>query len=249
MNLFQNLNDILEQGINATLIIRKTADNKMTVATHFNTDKGDSCSSLVPFVLKGSPAEIDGGYMNAIREPATEVKGLVDNLAAFKASVQTATKAAKPASVKSEEAKRIEEERQLKAKADAIKKENFDKTMKEAERAFKSCEFFTSEAVYGLALNLTEDKKKKAEIEKKIKEAALNKYGLLCNDDTESAKKNLENFKAPLAPLPSAEKPATTTEEPATPSAPDENSDTDNSDSETEDDEEDNEEESDKETE
>lgn len=213
MELFKTLATLLEGGLTATIVVRNTSNGKMFVATDIKTQAGGACDELPSFNLKGTPEELDNGFAEAIKAPLETVKGLVSNIEAFKKSAQQAEKkattapAAKPSAAASSNLKSIEEakqkaelERKRKEAEAKAKKENLDKAMKFAKQDIAHGNYFTAEAVLSFAAeNLTDDKKLKAEIAKQIKTAiAPNKDGFLCNDDADTAAKNLEAFKASM---------------------------------------------------
>lgn len=205
MELFKNLAALLTQDVTATIVIKKTSDSKMTVITNFSTEKGGVCDNLAPFVLKGSPEEMDGGFIEAIKTPVETVTGLVSNMKAFQESAKQAEKnISKGSSSKVQESledkkKKAEEERRLRVAETEAKKINFAKAIEESKTAISQGCYHTAEAFSQLAITLTDDKKIKADINKQIKLIAANKEGFLCSDNAEQAKETLDAFKSSMA--------------------------------------------------
>ena len=239
MNIFKTLAALLSAELTATIVIKKTANGKMTVITNFTTEKGGVCDTLAPFTLKGTPEELDEGYLEAIKAPVETVNGLVSNLAAFQKSAQQAEKNAKTAASKpaptsgNDAVKKMEAERKRKEAEAKAKKENFEKAMAEAKAANAHGNYFTAEALFNFAATLTDDKKVKADIAKMIKTIAPNKEGFLCNDNEEAAKAALEKFQASMVKPQVEEAPAEQKEAPVTES-PEEATDTEEETSENE---------------
>lgn len=201
MELFRTLAQSLGDGLTATLVIKTTANGKMTICTNFTTNAGAISETLAPFTLKGTPQEMDEGFLDAIAQPIETVKGLVSNIEAFKKSAEKAAKdataqktGAKTPAV-NDAVKRAEEERKRKAAEATARKANFDKAIAAARDANAHGNYFTAEAFMELASTLTDDKKVKADLTKQIKSLQGQKEGFLCVDDADAAKKSLEEFK------------------------------------------------------
>lgn len=219
MKLFKTLAAILSAELTAIIVIKKNANGKMTVISNFSTEKGGVCDTLAPFTLKGTPEELDEGFLDAIKTPAETVSGLVSNIEAFQKSAQQAEKNAKAAASKTssqtsksisavDAMKQADEERKRKEAEAKARKENFDKAMSEAKVANAHGNYFTAEALFNFAATLTDDKKEKAEIAKLVKTIAPNKEGFLCNDDETAANAALEAFKNAMVKPQTEEKPA-----------------------------------------
>lgn len=215
MKIFSTLSELLSTELTATIVIRN-ANGKMTVITNFTTEKGGVCDGLAPFTLKGTPEELDEGFLDAIKAPVETVSGLVSNIEAFQKSAQQAEKnakaSAKPA-VKSDAAKKAEDERRRREAEAKARKENFEKARDAAKKANALGNFFTAEALFEFAKTLTDDKKVKAEIDKAVKALAPNKAGFLCNDDEAAANAALEEFKKAMVTPQEEGKPAETAAE------------------------------------
>lgn len=200
MKFFETLAESLSGGLTATLIIKPTANGRMTVCANFTTASGAVSDTLAPFTLKGTPQEMDEGFLEAIAQPIETVKGLVSNLEAFKKSAEKATKDAQKTVTKTptstnDAIKKAEEERKKREAEAKAKKENFEKAKAAAKDANAHGNYYLAEALMNLASTLTDDKKMKADISKQLKALEPQKDGFLCNDDAESAAKALEEFK------------------------------------------------------
>lgn len=213
MKIFEKLAESLGEGLTATLVIKMTSAGKMTVCTNFTTAGGGIADSLTPFTLKGTPQEMDEGFIDAIQQPIETVKGLVSNMEQFKKAAEQTEKAAKKSTVKtpisaSEAAMKAEEERKRKEAEAKARKENFDKAIAAAKVANAHGNYFTAEALLNLAASLTDDKKTKADLVKQIKPLQDQKSGFLCNDDEKSAQTAIETFKNAMVKPQTEEKPA-----------------------------------------
>ena len=121
---FTQINQMMNQGVDITLVIRKK-DGTLTVSAmpKANGLKDEAQNHIVPFVVTGTPEELDMGFIQAICQPIQKVSGLLTNMSSFEQQADKAeanSKAAKD--IKDKEAKIAKE-----------KKEKFDKHMKNAE--------------------------------------------------------------------------------------------------------------------
>lgn len=116
------------EGVDLTLVMRKSADGQMTVSLMpKSTSLKDSAQNhLVPLTLNGTPAEFDAGFFAAAMQPVQRVTGLIANLAEFEKQAEKAaadSKASKSAkSAKEKEPKEVKD-----------KRERYDRHMKKAE--------------------------------------------------------------------------------------------------------------------
>ena len=88
MNMFEELNKIMGVGNDTTIVIRKLAEDKMTVSVNFrnNAVKDEAKDLLQPFIVSGTPAELDGGFVAEISKPIAESAGLQTSMQEFEAA-------------------------------------------------------------------------------------------------------------------------------------------------------------------
>lgn len=149
MNLFKTLAGILSGDTDITIVIRKTGENKLVVSTNLtNHGVEDPAKRVIaPFVVSGSPEELDAEYISVITEPLEQSTGLQTSMKNFEASAKAAKAASKAASElkqKVESAKReaknavtkliTEGDKLLKANKYRQAKETFEKAVEEAEK-------------------------------------------------------------------------------------------------------------------
>lgn len=184
MEFFKKLSESINSELTATIVVKMTASGKMTVCTHFTTATGSNSETLQPFILRGTPEEMDAGYLESINLPIEEVKGLISNLSEFQQSVN---KAKKPIPTTSATLTKKKEE-------DEKKKANLEKALNLAKEANIRGRYYEAEKLLELSNSLTDDKKVKAEIAKQLKAVQEQKGGLLCSDNEESAAEALSRF-------------------------------------------------------
>ena len=124
MNLFQELNKIMVPNTDTTIVVRKLSDEKMTVSVNFRNDavKDDAKNLLQPFIVSGSPTELDEGFVQEMSKPIAESVGLQSKMLEFEA-------AKKVAEAKSAEQKKKE------ADAEKARKESYNKHLDAAKKA------------------------------------------------------------------------------------------------------------------
>lgn len=141
---FTQINQLMNQGIDITLVIRKK-EGQLTVSTlpKSNGLKDEAQNHIVPLTITGTPEELDMGYLQAVSQPIQKAIGLIVNMSQFEEQADKAAanyKAAKE--LKDKEAKEAKE-----------KKDKFDKLMKKAEELEKEQKL--SEALTNLQLART----------------------------------------------------------------------------------------------
>ena len=121
---FTQINQMMNQSVDITLVIRKK-DGTLTVSAmpKANGLKDEAQNHIVPFVVTGTPEELDMGFIQAICQPIQKVSGLLTNMNSFEQQ-------AEKAEANSKAAKELKDKE---AKAAKEKKEKFDKHMKNAE--------------------------------------------------------------------------------------------------------------------
>lgn len=134
MELFKTLDAVLSQGEDATIVIRKKDDGKFVVSVLVSDSglKDEAQKHLQPFVLKGTPDELDEGFLEAISAPVKESAGLLTSMKSFEKGKEKAEKESAAAKAKkAADDKRAEEE---KKKADRKAEADRKKAEKEAEK-------------------------------------------------------------------------------------------------------------------
>ena len=129
---FTQMNHMMNQSVDITLVIRKK-EGQLTVSAmpKSNGLKDEAQNHIVPFIVTGTPEELDMGFIQAICQPMQKATGLLTNMSSFE---QQADKAA----ANSKAAKELKDKEAKEAKE---KKEKFDKHMKnvadfEAEKKY-----------------------------------------------------------------------------------------------------------------
>lgn len=129
---FTQINQMMNQGVDITLVIRKKEGQLMVSAMpKSNGLKDEAQNHIVPLTITGTPEELDMGFLPTICRPLQKTAGLLSNMSRFE---QQADKAAANSKV----AKELKDKETKEAKE---KKEKFDKHMKsatdlEAERKY-----------------------------------------------------------------------------------------------------------------
>jgi len=180
MELFKSLNTLIPEGVTVTIVVKSTANGKMAVSTGFTTENGGICENLPPLMLKGTPEEIDNGFIGTLTPATRDVSELVSSYnqfqeAAKKAKDELAKKNTTSTSVEEQRKKKEEEEKRRKAKYDAL--------TTEAEKQVTNSNYHTADALYAEATKLTTDKAQTAAISKHRQILEESKNGLLCSDN------------------------------------------------------------------
>ncbi|WP_234734772.1 PRTRC system protein E [Tellurirhabdus bombi] len=78
MNFFQEIHDLGLQG-DLKIVVTTTAQNSLLVSVLLANEKcGDNARhSIPPLILKGSPAEMDAGFIERISAPIQKTSGLM----------------------------------------------------------------------------------------------------------------------------------------------------------------------------
>jgi PRTRC genetic system protein E len=97
--------------------------------------KDEAQTHLQPLVITGTPAELDAGFAEAIRQPVRKVAGLLTNMKAFEASVEKAEAQRKEAKENSKEAVKQA------VKQDGKDKATYDSLMQQSEAKEAAGEF------------------------------------------------------------------------------------------------------------
>lgn len=186
MELFKNLSALLTDDVTASVTIKHTTGGKMFASVVFTAPNG-ALSTLAPISLKGTPEELDEGFIAAITEPCQTVTGLVVDKKAFDKSAKEAAKKPSTASTTSAEAAEAKKKQDKAAKLVAD-------LMKEAEAASKGCLYNTAAALAEHALTMA-TAVTKASLTDMVKKAKEDACGLLCGDTPEEAAEALGKWK------------------------------------------------------
>lgn len=119
---FQSINQMMNPGVDITLVIRKSAEGRMAVSVlpKSNALKGEAQNSIVPLTVSGLPEELDAGFLQTVFRPVQKVSGLIANMEQFEAQADKAASSGKVA--KSKE-----------SKEDKEKREKYEKGLKKAQ--------------------------------------------------------------------------------------------------------------------
>lgn len=150
MTLFNELNRIMGVGTDVTIVVRKAADDKMIVSANFRNDavKDDAKNYIQPFCSKGTPDELDEGFVASIATPLEESAGLQTSMQEFEAAKKVAeSKSAALAEQKKKEAEEQEKRKeQFKKFVDAAKSAQNERKWKEAITALTEAKKFAEQA-------------------------------------------------------------------------------------------------------
>jgi PRTRC genetic system protein E len=120
---FTQINQMMNQAVDITLVIRKKEGQLMVSAMpRTNGLKDEAQNHIVPLTVTGTPEELDRGFLPTICTPVQKAAGLLANMRQFE---QQADKAA----ANSKAAKELKDKEAKEAKE---KKEKFEKLMKTA---------------------------------------------------------------------------------------------------------------------
>lgn len=120
---FTKINQMMNQGVDITLVIRKKEGQLMVSAMpKSNGLKDEAQNHIVPLTVTGTPEELDMGFLPTICRPIQKATGLLSNMSQFE---QQADKAA----ANSKAQKELKDKEAKEAKE---KKDKFDKHMKAA---------------------------------------------------------------------------------------------------------------------
>lgn len=134
---FQSINQMMNPGVDITLVIRKSAEGRMAVSVlpKSNALKGEAQNSIVPLTISGLPEELDAGFLQTVFRPMQKVSGLITNMVQFEAQAEKAA-----ASGKGTKSKEFKEDKE--------KREKYEKNLKKAHELITAKKH--KEAVYAL---------------------------------------------------------------------------------------------------
>jgi len=92
MNIFQTIAGILGENDDVTIVVTKSAGGRLAVSTNFrNREVTDKARDLIaPFLVSGTPEELDAEYCGIIAEPLEQSSGIQTSMANFEASKKLA---------------------------------------------------------------------------------------------------------------------------------------------------------------
>ena len=152
--MFTEISNLLKEGEMLSLNIRKSGNEMIVIVLPRVEDvKDPAADRLIPLNLKGSPQELDEGFIEAIKSPVTKSTGLLTNMVEYEKSAE-----------KAREESKAEKDRQ-----DAI-----SKNVKDAEALEKAGKFREALNAYTKAL---ESDKKNVKIQLKISSLKLKLNG------------------------------------------------------------------------
>lgn len=109
MELFKNLSELLSDGQQMTVTVRKTG-HELVVSTMPDMQvKDKAVENIVPIVVKGTPQELDEGYVDTLKEGLPIADGLVTNIKEYEESVELARKATQMAKDEKDQSKKQKE--------------------------------------------------------------------------------------------------------------------------------------------
>lgn len=148
MNLFTTLAGIMTPNADTTIVVRKSTDGKIIVSVSYkNNNVTDPAKDIIaPFVVSGSPEEMDAEFVSLIAEPIEQSAGIQTSMANFEASKKVAQAKSQAAA----EAKKKEDE------AKKANKTKMTKLMEEAKKLAEEKNFGKAISVYTEALALAE---------------------------------------------------------------------------------------------
>lgn len=150
MNLFQTLAELTGNQDAVTIVIQKTADNRLAVSVRVNNTKVEDPAKamIAPFVVSGTPEELDAEFVPLIAKPVEQSSGLQTSMENFEASQKVAQANSKKAA-------------EMKSKVNALK-EKAKKSLQEAEKLAKDKKYAEAVKVLEKALAEAPDESKKS---------------------------------------------------------------------------------------
>ena len=128
MELFKKIAETIGANDDVTLVVRKTGPDALVVSVRVeNRSVTDGAKALIsPFVVKGSPEELDAGFLGVIAQPLEESTGLQTSMQNFETSKKLAESQSQAAKAQAEKAKKDRDSAKAKvaqtlADADALK--------------------------------------------------------------------------------------------------------------------------------
>jgi len=152
--MFTEISNLLKEGEMLSLNIRKSGNEMIVIVLpRVENVKDPAADRLIPLNLKGSPQELDEGFIEAIKSPVTKSTGLLTNMVEYEKSAE-----------KAREESRAEKDRQ-----DAI-----NKNVKDAEALEKAGKYREALNAYTKVFDMD---KKNIKIQLKINSLKLKLNG------------------------------------------------------------------------
>jgi PRTRC genetic system protein E len=96
--MFTEISKLLKEGEMLSLNIRKNGNTMIVVVLPKVENVEDpAAEQLIPLNLKGTPEELDSGFIEAIRSPVEKSTGLMTNMAEYEKSAEKAAQESKAA--------------------------------------------------------------------------------------------------------------------------------------------------------
>jgi PRTRC genetic system protein E len=132
--MFTEISNLLKEGEMLRMNIFKTGQSLVVTLLPKSAEvKDPAAEQLIPLNLKGSPAELDAGFIEAVRRPLTTSTTLMTNMAEYEKSVEKAGQ---------------------EARAEKDRKEAVNRHIKDAETAGKAGKKKEELEAYAKALKL-----------------------------------------------------------------------------------------------
>jgi PRTRC genetic system protein E len=152
--MFTEISNLLKEGEMLSLNIRKSGNELIVIVLpRVENVKDPAAEQLIPLNLRGTPEELDAGFIEAVKTPVTKSTALLTNMAEYEISAEKARQESK-----------AEKDRQ-----DAITKQ-----VKDAEAFEKAGKFREALAAYTKAL---ESDRKNVKIQLKVNALKLKVNG------------------------------------------------------------------------
>ena len=152
--MFTEISNLLKDGEMLRINIMKTGETLVvTVLPKSGEVKDPAAEQLIPLNLKGSPQELDAGFIEAIQSPVMKSTGLMTNMAEYEKSAEKAMQ---------------------ESKAEKDRTDKIDKYMKEAETAEKAGKHKEALSAYTKAFELD---KKNVKIQLKVNSLKMKTSG------------------------------------------------------------------------
>jgi len=152
--MFTEIFNLLKEGEMLRMNIRKSGNEMIVIVLPYIENVKDSAAEqLIPLNLKGSPEELDAGFIEAIRTPVIKSTGLMTNMAEYEKSAEKA---------------------RTESKAEKERQDTVNKHVKDGETFEKAGKFREALAAYTKAFDLD---KKNVKIQLKVNALKLKVNG------------------------------------------------------------------------
>ena len=152
--MFTEISNLLKEGEMLSLNIRKSGNEMVVIVLpRVENVKDPAAEQLIPLNLKGTPEELDAGFIEAIKIPVTKSTGLMTNMAEYEKSTEKA---------------------QQESKAEKARQDTVNKQIKDAEALEKAGKFKEALTAYTKVFEMD---KKNIKIQLKINALKLKLNG------------------------------------------------------------------------